>query len=119
MSFKEALHKAKTKAIQVKNDAETWIYNKTRPVAKWVREHPNETATIVVAVATTVVPMGMRAARDKREADLRDRRVYDPKEGRYIYLRRKATNTEWLEVERLEKEGMSKTAACMNVGLIR
>ena len=122
MDVKETLKKAKTKARCVWLDAKCWIYNKTRPAARWLESHPEEKNAIIVATVTTVGPMTVKLIRDelraKRERDERDQRVYDPREGKYIYLRKKPTNQQWLRVEELERQGLSKTEACLRVGLL-
>ena len=122
MNMKETAKKAANKVHCAVLDAKCWIYNKTRPAARWLNEHPEEKNAIIVATATTVVPMGFKLIRDElranRERNERDRRVYDPREGKYIYLKKCPSNQQWLKVEQLEREGLSKTEACMKVGLL-
>lgn len=122
MNVKEAFKHVKTKVHCAVLDAKCWVYNKTRPAVRWLDEHPEEKSAIILATVTTVGPMTIKLVRDElranREKEERDRRVYDPKEGKYIYLRKRPSNQQWLKVEALEREGLSKTEACLRVGLL-
>ena len=79
----------------------------------WTQEHPEQAATIactVVGVTGYVVKKSVKGitqnARLRKETKLKERYIYDRSLGRYWLLRRRPTQREQLEIERLRKMGL-------------
>jgi len=75
------------------------------------------TVVAVREVGKTIRTISENAA-DREEARLRDLRIYDNVEGRYIYLRRPMTRSEQLEYDARRNAGETKTSILASMGLL-
>ena len=87
-------------------------------IVNWVMENKE-----FVVMATPVV-VGVTAKATKvwmahREDVNRERRVYDPRLGRYSKMRRKLTNAEWREVDQRYAGGESYRSILDDMGVLK
>lgn len=104
-----------------------WTYRqemRIRNLGNWAAQN-KELAIALVPVSIVVfreVGKTVRTlsdnAHDREEARLRDLRIYDNVEGRYIYLRRPMTRSEQLEYNARRNAGETKTSILASMGLL-
>lgn len=90
----------KEKAKQKVEDGLIWVNNNKEALA---------VATPIIMVAGKLLGKSVKAANKKvdmkQQKDLKELYCYDRSLGHYWKLRRKLTNTEWVEIERRRKNG--------------
>lgn len=104
-----------------------WTYRqeqRIRNLGNWAAQN-KEIAIALVPVSIVVfreVGKTVRTlsdnAHDREEARLRDLRIYDNVEGRYIYLRRPMTRNEQLEYTARRNAGETKSSILASMGLL-
>lgn len=103
-------HAAEEAKLKVKAFYEVCSQNKEATLA---------VASILIPGTIEVVKMGQKrkARKDKKRDD--DLRVWDPVEGHHWYLRRKLTNSEFLEMERRVRNGEDRGQVLYDMGVLR
>ena len=97
---KARVRELKEKAKQKVEDGLIWVNNNKEALA---------VATPIIMVAGKLLGKSVKAANKKvdmkQQKDLKELYCYDRSLGHYWKLRRKLTNTEWVEIERRRKNG--------------
>lgn len=103
--LKKAKRKAKRREFLNK------VKSKGRSALDWIDIHREETIAIAAGVTAVggVTAKAIKGHNKKKalaeERDLKELYVYDRRLGHYWKVRRKLTNSEWLEVDRRVREG--------------
>lgn len=103
--LKKAQRRAKRRAFVEK------LKGKGKAALDWVDIHREETVAIAAGV-TAVAGVGAKVVKghNKKKAlaeerELKDLYVYDRRLGHYWKVKRRLSNSEWLEVDRRQREG--------------
>ena len=121
----------KEKAKEMKEGVTNWWYGWTyrqeqriKGLGTWAAQNKELAIALVPVTVVAVREVGKTIrtisenAADREEARLRDLRIYDNVEGRYIYLRRPMTRSEQLEYNARRNAGETKTSILASMGLL-
>lgn len=121
----------KEKAKEMKEGISNWWYGWTyrqemriRNLGTWAAQNKELAIALVPVTVVAVREVGKTVrtlsdnAHDREDARLRDLRIYDNVEGRYIYLRRPMTRSEQLEYNARRNAGETKTSILASMGLL-
>lgn len=121
----------KEKAKEMKEGVTNWWYGWTyrqemriRNLGAWAAQNKELAIALVPVTVVAVREVGKTVrtlsdnAHDREETRLRDLRIYDNVEGRYIYLRRPMTRSEQLEYNARRNAGETKTSILASMGLL-
>ena len=112
--FKEFKRKVKNAAQEAKIKAKAAV-----EICRQNKEATIAVASILIPGTIELCKMGQKrsARRDKKRDD--DLRVWDPVEGHHWYLRRKLSNSEFLEMERRVRNGEARGQILEQMGVLR
>ena len=112
--FQEFKRKVEHAAEETKVKAQAFV-----EICRQNKEATIAVASILIPGAIEVVKMGQKreARKDKKRDD--DLRVWDPVEGHHWYLRRKLTNSEFLEMEHRVRNGEPRGQVLEQMGVLR
>ena len=98
-----------TKELKKQERRRKWDENKRKALDWW--DENKSVVLIVVPVAGAVLTKGIqsigRTVNLKLEERNKDRRLYDTSLGHYWELRRKLSNTDWVQINRRRNQGES------------
>ena len=118
MTKEEFKEKVKIKKWEFDN----WLTNKTYQAKVFWEENRDYIvvlAPIVLASGERVIRSVSRNKRLAEERDLKDRYIYDRSFGCYYELKRKPTQSEYLEIDRRKRNGESMGSILNSMRLIK
>lgn len=94
--------------VKKKAQRREWFQQKSKEFKWWVYNN-KETILVLAPVVVGATVKGVSALNRhialQKEQDLKDLYVYDRSLGHYFRLRRKLTNSEWVEIDRRRVDG--------------
>lgn len=85
--------------------AKAWLKNRWTDVSEWCRENKAIAIPVAISAGGFIIKTVVKHVNLSRAEDLKDLYVYDTSLGHYWELRKKLSNSQWLEIESRKAAG--------------
>lgn len=102
--------------------AKAWVKNRRTDVECWWDEHGETVVAltpVVVTGGTIIAKVIGKRVNLQKEQTLKDRFVYDTSLGHYWELKKKLTNSQWVEIENRRRAGESLGNILAQMGVLK